>query len=233
MFSLSVLKSSVLKSTVTSQCGRLLIALVLSFSHFLWPSVQAQTLITSPTQVIDATPDGLIQAIVNDVMTIVKTDKEIQAGNINRVIALVDQKIMPFANLQRTTQLAMGRNWSKASPEQQNQIAIEFKLLLIRTYAGALTQIKDQTVQYRPFKAAPEDTDVVVRTQVLNKGEPIQIDYRLEKTPNGWRVYDINVLGAWLIEAYRNQFNNQISQNGIDGLIKFLQERNRQLSKAK
>ena len=104
---------------------------------------------------------------------------------------------------------------------------------MIRTYAGALTQIKDQTVQYRPFKAAPEDTDVVVRTQVLNKGEPIQIDYRLEKTPNGWRVYDINVLGAWLIEAYRNQFNNQISQNGIDGLIKFLQERNRQLSKAK
>ena len=185
------------------------------------------------TQAIDATPDGLIQAIVNDVMTIVKTDKEIQAGNINRVIALVDQKIMPFANLQRTTQLAMGRNWSKATPDQQNQIAAEFKLLLIRTYAGALTQIKDQTVQYRPFKAAPEDTDVVVRTQVLNKGEPIQIDYRLEKTPNGWRVYDINVLGAWLIEAYRNQFNNQISQNGIDGLIKFLQERNRQLSKAK
>ena len=227
MFSLSVLKSSALKSSVISQCGRLLIALALSFSYFLWPNVQAQT------QAIDATPDGLIQAIVNDVMTIVKTDKEIQAGNINRVITLVDQKIMPFANLQRTTQLAMGRNWSKATPEQQNQIAIEFKLLLIRTYAGALTQIKDQTVQYRPFKAAPEDTDVVVRTQVLNKGEPIQIDYRLEKTPNGWRVYDINVLGAWLIEAYRNQFNNQISQNGIDGLIKFLQERNRQLSKAK
>ena len=221
MFSLSVLKSSALKSSVISPCGRLLIAFVLSFSHFLWPNVQAQTQITTPAQVIDATPDGLIQAIVNDVMTIVKTDKEIQAGNINRVIALVDQKIMPFANLQRTTQLAMGRNWSKASPEQQNQIA------------GALTQIKDQTVQYRPFKAAPEDTDVVVRTQVLNKGEPIQIDYRLEKTPNGWRVYDINVLGAWLIEAYRNQFNNQISQNGIDGLIKFLQERNRQLSKAK
>ena len=233
MFSLSVLKSFALKSTVISQCGRLLIALVLSFSYFLWPNVQAQTQITTPAQVIDATPDGLIQAIVNDVMTIVKTDKEIQAGNINRVIALVDQKIMPFANLQRTTQLAMGRNWSKATPDQQNQIAAEFKLLLIRTYAGALTQIKDQTVQYRPFKAAPEDTDVVVRTQVLNKGEPIQIDYRLEKTPNGWRVYDINVLGAWLIEAYRNQFNNQISQNGIDGLIKFLQERNRQLSKAK
>ena len=227
MSSLSVLKSSALKSIVISQCGRLLIALALSFSYFLWPNVQAQT------QAIDATPDGLIQAIVNDVMTIVKTDKEIQAGNINRVITLVDQKIMPFANLQRTTQLAMGRNWSKATPEQQNQIAIEFKLLLIRTYAGALIQIKDQTVQYRPFKAAPEDTDVVVRTQVLNKGEPIQIDYRLEKTPNGWRVYDINVLGAWLIEAYRNQFNNQISQNGIDGLIKFLQERNRQLSKAK
>lgn len=181
----------------------------------------------------DSTPDGLIKFVVTDVMTSVKADKEIQAGNVSRVIALVDQKIVPYLDMQKTTQLAMGRNWSKATPEQQKQIAQEFKTLLIRTYSGAISQIRDQTVQYKPVRFSPEDEDVVVRTQVISKGDPIQLDYRLMKTPNGWRVYDINVLGAWLVEAYRNQFNNQISQNGIDGLIKFLSDRNRALAQAK
>ena len=181
----------------------------------------------------DSTPDGLIKFVVTDVMTSVKADKEIQAGNVTRVIALVDQKIVPYLDMQKTTQLAMGRNWSKATPEQQKQITQEFKMLLIRTYSGAISQIRDQTVQYKPVRFSPEDEDVVVRTQVISKGDPIQLDYRLMKTPNGWRVYDINVLGAWLVEAYRNQFNNQISQNGIDGLIKFLTDRNRALAQAK
>lgn len=180
-----------------------------------------------------ATPDGLIKYVVSDVMTAVKADKEIQAGNVPRIIALVDQKIVPYANFQKTTQLVMGRAWSQASPQQQAQITEEFKKLLVRTYAGAISQIRDQTVQYRPFRAAPEDTDVVVRTQVINNGEPIQLDYRLEKTSSGWKVYDINVLGAWLIEAYRGQFSQMISQQGIDGLLKFLQDRNRQLAAAK
>ena len=184
-------------------------------------------------QNVDSTPDGLIKFVVNDVMTSVKADKEIQAGNVSRVIALVDQKIVPYLDMQKTTQLAMGRNWSKATPEQQKQIAQEFKMLLIRTYSGAISQIRDQTVQYKPVRFSTEDEDVVVRTQVISKGDPIQLDYRLMKTPNGWRVYDINVLGAWLVEAYRNQFNNQISQNGIDGLIKFLTDRNRALAQAK
>lgn len=180
-----------------------------------------------------STPDGLIKYIVNDVMTSVKADKEIQAGNIPKIVSLVDQKIMPYADMQKTTQMAMGRNWNKATPEQQKIITTEFKALLVRTYSGAISQIRDQTVIYKPFRAAPEDTEVIVRTQVINKGDPIQLDYRLMKVNNGWKVYDINVLGAWLIEAYRNQFTNQISQNGVDGLIKFLQDRNRTLASAK
>ena len=181
----------------------------------------------------DSTPDGLIKFVVSDVMSSVKADKEIQAGNVSKVMALVDQKIVPYLDMQKTTQLAMGRNWSKATPEQQKLITQEFKMVLIRTYSGAISQIRDQTVQYKPVRFSPEDEDVVVRTQVISKGDPIQLDYRLMKTSSGWRVYDINVLGAWLVEAYRNQFNNQINQNGIDGLIKFLTDRNRALAQAK
>jgi len=176
------------------------------------------------------TPDGLIKIIVADVMSSVKSDPEIQKGNISRVVDLVEKKIVPYTDMRRTTQLAMGRNWSKATPEQQSQLIIEFKNLLIRTYSGALSQLRDQTVQYKPLRSSPSDTDVIVRTVVIGKSDPIPLDYRLEKTNDGWRVYDINIMGAWLIEAYRNQFANQISQNGIDGLIKFLQERNAMLA---
>ena len=177
-----------------------------------------------------ATPDGLIKTIVTDVMASVKADPEIQKGNIPRVVELVEKKIVPYTDMRRTTQLAMGRNWSKATPEQQNQLIIEFKNLLIRTYSGALSQLRDQTVQYKPLRFSPSDTDVIVRTVVIGKSDPIPLDYRLEKTNEGWRVYDVNIMGAWLIEAYRNQFTNQINQNGIDGLIKFLQERNAMLA---
>lgn len=177
-----------------------------------------------------ATPDGLIKTIVTDVMASVKADPEIQKGNIPRVVELVEKKIVPYTDMRRTTQLAMGRNWSKATPEQQNQLIIEFKNLLIRTYSGALSQLRDQTVQYKPLRSSPSDTDVIVRTVVIGKSDPIPLDYRLEKTNEGWRVYDVNIMGAWLIEAYRNQFTNQINQNGIDGLIKFLQERNAMLA---
>ena len=184
-------------------------------------------------QPIDATPDGLVKTLVADVMNTIKADKDIQAGNINKVMALVDSKIVPYTNFQKTTQMAMGKNWSRATPEQQKLIMTEFKTLLTRTYAGALTQVKDQTVTYKPFRMEAGDTDVVVRSQVMNKGDSIQLDYRLEKVGDTWRLYDLNVLGAWLIEAYRGQFNNQISTNGIDGLIKFLQDRNAALAKAK
>ncbi len=180
-----------------------------------------------------STPDGLIKSVVSDVMTSVKSDPEIQKGNIPRVVDLVDKKIVPYTDMRRTTEMAMGPNWKKASPEQQTQLVSEFRTLLIRTYSGALSQLRDQTVQYKALRASPDDQEVVVKTVVLGRGDPVPLDYRMEKTPTGWKVYDMNIMGVWLVEAYRNQFANQISQNGIEGLIKFLQERNKQLASAK
>ncbi|MBU3621348.1 phospholipid-binding protein MlaC [Polynucleobacter sp. CS-Odin-A6] len=185
-------------------------------------------------QAVDqSTPDGLIKAVVSDVMASVKSDPEIQKGNIPRIVDLVDKKILPYTDMRRTTEMAMGPNWKKATPEQQAQLVSEFKSLLIRTYSGALSQLRDQTIQFKPLRAAPDDKEVVVKTVVIGRGDPIPLDYRLEKTANGWRVYDMNIMGVWLVEAYRNQFSNQISQNGIEGLVKFLQERNKQLAAAK
>jgi phospholipid transport system substrate-binding protein len=185
-------------------------------------------------QAVDqSTPDGLIRTVVSDVMTSVKSDPEIQKGNIPRIVDLVEKKIVPYADMRRTTEMAMGPNWKKATPEQQTQLVSEFKNLLIRTYSGALSQLRDQTIQFKPLRAAPDDKEVVVRTVVIGRGDPIPLDYRLEKTSNGWKVYDMNIMGVWLVEAYRNQFANQISQNGIDGLVKFLQDRNKQLAATK
>ena len=179
------------------------------------------------------TPDALIKMVVTDVMASIKSDPDIQKGNIPKIVDLVEKKIVPYTDMRRTTELAMGPNWKKATPEQQNQLVLEFKNLLIRTYSGALSQLRDQTVQFKALRAAPDDKEVVVKTVVLGRGDPVPLDYRLEKTDKGWKVYDINIMGAWLVEAYRNQFSNQISQNGIDGLVKFLQERNKQLANAK
>jgi phospholipid transport system substrate-binding protein len=179
------------------------------------------------------TPDALIKMVVTDVMASIKSDPDIQKGNIPKIVDLVEKKIVPYTDMRRTTEMAMGPNWKKATPEQQNQLVLEFKNLLIRTYSGALSQLRDQTVQFKALRAAPDDKEVIVKTVVLGRGDPVPLDYRLEKTDKGWKVYDINIMGAWLVEAYRNQFSNQISQNGIDGLVKFLQERNKQLANAK
>ena len=185
-------------------------------------------------QAVDqSTPDGLIKTVVSDVMASVKSDPEIQKGNIPRIVDLVEKKIVPYADMRRTTEMAMGQNWKKASPEQQTQLVSEFKNLLIRTYSGALSQLRDQTIQFKPLRAAPDDKEVIVKTVVIGRGDPVPLDYRLEKTASGWRVYDMNIMGVWLVEAYRNQFANQISQNGVEGLVKFLQDRNKQLAAAK
>ena len=178
-------------------------------------------------------PDALIKMVVSDVMSSVKSDPDIQKGNIPKIVDLVEKKIVPYTDMRRTTEMAMGPNWKKATPEQQNQLVLEFKNLLIRTYSGALSQLRDQTVQFKALRAAPDDKEVVVKTVVLGRGDPVPLDYRLEKTDKGWKVYDMNIMGVWLVEAYRNQFSNQISQNGIDGLVKFLQDRNKQLANAK
>ena len=178
-------------------------------------------------------PDALIKMVVTDVMATVKSDPDIQKGNIPKIVDLVGKKIVPYTDMRRTTEMAMGPNWKKATPEQQTQLSMEFKNLLIRTYSGALSQLRDQTVQFKALRAAPDDKEVVVKTVVLGRGDPVPLDYRLEKTANGWKVYDMNIMGVWLVEAYRNQFSNQISQNGIEGLVKFLQDRNKQLATAK
>ena len=172
-------------------------------------------------------PEALIKEVSTDVLEAVKADNSIRAGDVQKVIALVDTKVMPYVNFQRMTASAVGRYWRQATPDQQKRLQDEFKLLLVRTYSGALAQVKDQTVQLKPMRSSPEDNEVIVRTEVRGKGDPIQLDYRLEKTPAGWKIYDVNVLGVWLVENYRNSFAQEIGANGIDGLVAKLAERNK------
>lgn len=175
----------------------------------------------------DEAPDVLIKRISGEVMEAVRADAAIQAGDVNRIVALVDSKIMPSVNFSRMTSSAVGRFWRQATPEQQKRLQEEFKTLLVRTYSGALGEVKDQTISYKPMRARAEDTDVVVRSEVRGRGEPIQLDYRLEKTANGWKIYDLNVLGVWLVDTYRSQFAQEIGAKGIDGLISTLADRNK------
>ena len=177
-------------------------------------------------------PDALIQKVSTEVIDTVKSDKAIQGGDTSRIRALVDEKVMPHVNFQRMTASAVGRAWRQATPEQQKRLQDEFKTLLVRTYAGALTQVKDQTVQLKPLRANPDDTEVVVRTEVKGSGEPIQLDYRLEKADAGWKIYDVNVGGFWLVEAYKGQFAKDLGNGGMDALITRLAEKNKSLASA-
>ena len=172
-------------------------------------------------------PDALIKEVSTDVLESVRADKSIKQGDVQKVSALVDTKVMPHVDFQRMTASAAGRYWRQATPEQQKRLQDEFKLLLVRTYSGALAQVQDQTVELKPMRNAPTDTEVVVRTEVKGRGDPIQLDYRLEQTPGGWKIYDVNVLGVWLVESYRNMFSQEISASGIDGLITKLAARNK------
>jgi phospholipid transport system substrate-binding protein len=146
---------------------------------------------------------------------------------MSKVMALVDSQIMPSVNFTRMTAAAVGRSWRQATPEQQKRLQEEFKTLLIRTYSGALAQVKEQTINVKPLRAAAADTEVVVRTEVLGRGDPVQLDYRLEKVGTVWKIYDLNVLGVWLVETYRTQFAQEINAKGIDGLIASLAVRNK------
>ncbi|WP_119156796.1 MlaC/ttg2D family ABC transporter substrate-binding protein [Caldimonas tepidiphila] len=196
---------------------------------FVAVSIGAAALLAAPAwaQTAPRAPDALIRDISTEVIEAVKADKAIQAGDTQRIIALVDSKILPHVNFRRMTASSVGRYWRQATPEQQKRLQDEFKTLLVRTYAGALTQVKDQSVQLKPMRSAPDDKEVIVRTEVRGGGEPIQLDYRLESTPAGWKIYDVNVLGVWLVENYRSSFAQEISQGGIDGLIARLAERNK------
>lgn len=190
------------------------------FSLALWGSA---TLVHAS----DEAPDALIKRVSSDVLDNIKADKAVKSGDMTKVIGLVDTKIMPNVNFTRMTASAVGRNWRQATPEQQKRLQEEFKTLLIRTYSGALAQVNDQKINVKPLRAAPADTEVVVRTEVLGRGDPVQLDYRMEKTPTGWKIYDLNVLGVWLVETYRTQFAQEISAKGVDGLIASLSERNK------
>ncbi len=182
----------------------------------------------------DEAPDAFIKRISNETLDAVRADKSIKAGDINKTMQLVDSKLMQHVNFRRMTALATGPGWRKTTPEQQTRLQEEFKLLLIRTYSGALSQISDQVIEVKPLRGATDDKNLVVQTEVKSKGEPIQLDYRLEKTPGegaGWKIFDLNVMGIWLVENYRSQFSKEINAGGVDGLIKSLSERNKSNAK--
>jgi phospholipid transport system substrate-binding protein len=180
------------------------------------------------------TPDALIKKVTEDVLTIVRQDKDIQSGNTKKAIELVEAKVLPNFNFMHMTALAMGKDWNKASPEQKKQLSEEFKTLLVRTYSNALTGYKDQTVRYKPTKMQAGDTEVVVKTEVVQAGaKPIQLDYSMEKQAEGWKVYDVIVAGVSLVTNYRDTFSQEVRANGVDGLIKMISTKNKQLEAGK
>lgn len=194
-------------------------------------AVAVSASVLAPAAIAQEAPDALVKRVSNDVINTVKADKDIQAGNRQKIIDLVNSKILPYVDAQKMTQLAAGRYWRQASPEQQKQLTEEFRTLLVYTYSGALSQIKNETVEFKPFRADPADTDVEVRSQVnLTRGEPITLNYRLAKGAQGWKIYDLNVLGAWLVQTYQSTFASEISKGGVDSLIKKLRDRNQQLA---
>lgn len=179
-------------------------------------------------------PDALVKRVTDEVLNIVRTDKDLQSGNTRKAIELVDQKVLPYFNFQRMTALAVGKDWRKANPEQQQKLAQEFKTLLVRTYSNALTGYKDQKVRYKPFKMNPGVAEVVVQTEILQSGgRPIQLDYSLEKADSGWKVYDVVVGGISLVTNYRDQFAQEVRAGGIDGLVKAISAKNRSLEAGK
>ncbi|HTT10417.1 MAG TPA: ABC transporter substrate-binding protein [Burkholderiaceae bacterium] len=182
---------------------------------------------------LNAAPDELVRKLSTEVLASIKSDPALQNGDLPKLQQLVDERILPYVNFEKMTQLAVGRGWRQATPEQRQALSREFRTLLVRTYAGAMSQVRDHQVKMLPFRPGNPD-DVVVRTQIVApRGDPIQLDYRLEKTAAGWKIYDVNVLGVWLVENYKNSFASEINQSGIDGLIKALTERNKQFEAAK
>ena len=201
------------------------------------PAVLAQAATAAPANASAATgaqtADLFVKGITADLINTVRADKAIQSGDRRKAIALIDTTVLPQVNVQRMTASAVGRNWRQATPDQQKRLQDEFRTLLTYTYAGAVAQIKDQVVEFKPVRSRPEDTEVIVRSLVRGKGDPVQIDYRVEKAGDGWKIYDVNVLGAWLVETYRSSFAQEVTASGVDGLIAKLAERNKQLAAKK
>ncbi len=178
-----------------------------------------------------SSPDEFIRTISQSVLDDLKADRSLQSGDIERLNVLVERKVMPYVDFQRMTALAVGRNWRAANPEQQRALMQEFRRLLLLTYSGAVRQVNDLTLQVRPGRGKSDDDEIIVRTQVLRPGrEPILIDYRMQKSGSSWKIFDLNIMGLWLVEHYRNQFAQVVSASGIDGLIQSLREKNQTLA---
>jgi len=174
-------------------------------------------------------PDVLVKSVAGEVLDIVRSDKDIQAGNQKKVMELAEQKVLPHFNFARMTALAMGPNWRKASPEQQGQLVDQFRTLLVHTYSSGLSAYRNQTIEYKPLRAKPDDKEVTVRSEIRQSGaQPIPIDYAMEKTDRGWKVYDVAIGGVSLVTTYRDTFVQEVRANGVDGLIKTLVDKNRQ-----
>lgn len=191
----------------------------------------ASFLALAPRAQAQEAPDVLVKRISQEVLDTIKGDKELQAGHYRRVQELVESRILPYVDFERTTAMAVGRFWREATPEQRSQLTGEFRSLLVHTYSGALSQVSDQKIEFKPLRADPADTEVEVRSQVMQpRSEPISMNYRLIRTANGWKIYDVNILGAWLIESYKGSFAAEVARGGIDGLIRTLAEKNRKLA---
>jgi phospholipid transport system substrate-binding protein len=181
----------------------------------------------APVAYAQEAPDALVKRVAEDTLQTIRSDKELQAGNQAKIKQVIETKLVPNFDFMRMTSLAMGRNWRTATPEQQKQLADQFRTLLVRTYSGALSNYRDNTMDYKPLRMNPGDTDVIVRTAVQRPGQaPVQIDYSMEKTPEGWKAYDVIVAGVSLVTNYRDEFNDTVKSSGVDGLIKALAQKN-------
>ncbi len=197
------------------------IALLFLLAFGLLPATHAQT----------SAPDELVKSVTNEVIEIIKNDKDIQAGDPRKAAALVQEKVLPHFNFTRMTALAMGPSWRKATPDQRAALVDQFRTLLVRTYSTALTSYRNQVIDYKPLRMQPEDTEVTVRSLVRQPGaQAVNIDYSMEKRDGGWKVYDMSVGGVSLVTTYRDTFNTEVRNAGIDGLIKTLSDKNRQLA---
>lgn len=182
-------------------------------------------------QAQDVAPDALAKKVTEEVIAAIKTDKDIRAGNSDKVLDLVEAKVLPHFNFARMTRLAIGAPWRQATASQQQSLVSEFRALLVHTYTSAFTQYRDQVIQYRPLKLQPGDTEVLVRSQIKQSGgaDPIDVNYSMEKTDQGWKVYDVTIAGVSLVQNYRSTFNTEIQKSGIDGLIASLTNKNKSL----
>jgi len=204
------------------------------FVAWVAAAVLACCLIAGPARADDAAPDAQVKAVTQDVLSTIKQDKDIQGGNSKKLAELVDAKILPYFDFTRMTQLALAVNWRRATPEQQKALTQEFRTLLVRTYSAALSSYRDQVIEFKPLRSRPEDTEVTVRSEVKQKGaQPVTIDYDMEKTAAGWKVFDVKVGGVSLITTYKDDFANQVRDSGVDGLIKTLASKNNRQSDAR